>query len=110
MGAQQMSSQQVPIFFSNPDFEFSNEFIHTRYLTDLLQCRFAQGAFKRCLELLYKEKMDGKGLEYTQFGKPETVTYEYARDLFPLDCETVYAVGDNPDSDIDGAKRYGWNR
>jgi HAD superfamily hydrolase (TIGR01456 family) len=98
IGGEQMSTQQVPIFFSNADFEFSNEFIHNR---------FAQGAFKRCLKHLYKEKT-GLELAYTQYGKPETITYDYASDLFPRDCRTVYAIGDNPESDIVGARAFGW--
>lgn len=102
--------QRVPIYFSNGDFEFANEFAHNRWacFSNQLACRFAQGAFRKCLETLYRDKM-GHCLEYTQYGKPENVTYEFAQKLFPKGTERVFAIGDNPDSDILGANRFpGW--
>ncbi|KAF9182237.1 hypothetical protein BGZ51_004855 [Haplosporangium sp. Z 767] len=80
------TKQSVPIFFSNPD-------VH----------------------------LTGQDLEYTSFGKPLKSTYQYAESLLdlidPLDIKnnslpvkrSVYAVGDNPYSDIAGANAYGWN-
>ncbi|KAF9581637.1 hypothetical protein BGW38_001272 [Lunasporangiospora selenospora] len=104
------TKQSVPLFFSNSDLVWSNE-----YPTP----RFAQGTFRTCLERIYKD-MTGHDLEYTLYGKPMTTTYQYAdsvlnrlapthigRDGKPK-RRTVYAIGDNPYADIAGANAYGW--
>ncbi|KAF9920073.1 hypothetical protein FBU30_010139 [Linnemannia zychae] len=102
--------QSVPIYFSNSDFVWSNE-----YPTP----RLAQGAFRACLERLYEETT-GHKLKYTTYGKPMTATYQYAEAVLNriapdhLDPDgipkrrTVYAIGDNPYADIAGANGYGW--
>ena len=76
-----------------------------------------------CLEKLYKE-LTGNALQYTKFGKPEPNTYQYD-DLISFATDVikgvknslwpgmhgehiVYAVGDNPASDIAGANQHGW--
>ncbi|CAG8501057.1 10024_t:CDS:10 [Diversispora eburnea] len=79
---------------------------------------FAQGSFRLALESLF-EKMTGLKLKYELFGKPELVTYNYAQKILVdyaveltgnhLPNRKIYAVGDNPRSDIVGANRYGWN-
>eukprot|EP00842_Homolaphlyctis_polyrhiza_P000368 jgi/Hompol1/1331/HPOL_002681-RA len=126
--------QSLPLYFSNSDFIWSNDFPVNR---------FAQGAFRLALETLYEELSGGQRLAYTKYGKPEHATYkyvaivwciivlavtwlvisylnyrfaterlhEYAKKLWPeeqLPCRTVYAVGDNPASDIHGANKHGW--
>ncbi|KAI1302549.1 hypothetical protein EDD11_005595 [Mortierella claussenii] len=102
------TKQSVPIYFSNPDVVWSNEYPVPR---------FGQGTFKLCLEKIYKN-LTGQDLEYTTYGKPMKSTYHYAETLFnkiaPLPAgqaskRTVYAVGDNPYADIAGANAYGWN-
>ncbi|CAG8664414.1 1621_t:CDS:2, partial [Cetraspora pellucida] len=105
---QELSTRNFPLFFSNPDIIWSN---------DCIVSRMAQGSFRLCLEHLY-EKETGLQLKYTLFGKPETVTYKYAHKLLEdysfeitgqkLPNRRIYAVGDNPASDIAGANRYGW--
>ncbi|KAH8548665.1 HAD-like domain-containing protein [Umbelopsis sp. PMI_123] len=96
--------QDVPVYFSNPDFLWSNEFPVSRY---------GQGAFKTALEAIYK-RHTGKELQSTSFGKPHRATYEYAEkilnSLLPDNSklERVFAVGDNPAADIAGANAYGW--
>ncbi|KAF9203732.1 hypothetical protein BGZ49_006113 [Haplosporangium sp. Z 27] len=104
------TKQTVPLYFSNSDLVWSNEFPNPR---------FAQGTFRTCLERIYKD-MTGHNLEYTLFGKPMTPTYEYAdavlTALAPLHYgpndtpkpRTVYAIGDNPYADIAGANAFGW--
>ncbi|KAG0327718.1 hypothetical protein BGZ99_006979 [Dissophora globulifera] len=80
------TKQSVPIYFSNPD-------IH----------------------------LTGQTLEFTSYGKPNTITYRYVENVLdkvspmPVDANglsvskrTVYAVGDNPYSDIAGANEQGW--
>lgn len=60
--------------------------------------------------------MTGHPLKYTQFGKPHRATYEFASSALAkmaqsMGCETmdkVYAIGDNPSSDIKGANDFGW--
>ncbi|KAF9434472.1 hypothetical protein BGZ76_007961 [Entomortierella beljakovae] len=103
--------QSVPLYFSNSDLVWSNEFPTPR---------FAQGTFRTCLERIYND-LTGHSLEYTLFGKPMTSTYQFAdsvlNTLAPIhDNEpshlaknrTVYAIGDNPYADIAGANAYGW--
>ncbi|KAL2913820.1 hypothetical protein HK105_206699 [Polyrhizophydium stewartii] len=110
--------QSLPLYFSNSDLIWANDYPVNR---------FAQGAFRLALETLYEasrgrlrcELTDGQRLVYTKFGKPEHATYKFAtrmlhdhaKSLWPnetLPCRTVYAVGDNPASDIHGANKHGW--
>ena len=99
--------QSVPIYFSNPDFIWSNDFSVPR---------LAQGAFKAALEHLYT-KLTGHHIEITeQFGKPFPPTYAFTEHVFnQLDPSLrgtkrrIYAVGDNIASDIVGANLAGWH-
>ena len=93
---------QLPIFFSNPDFCWEDRYKYPR---------FSQGAFYRCLQLMYKE-ITGKDLIATHYGKPGAVTYLYASNMLrdqctvmglPRDLTRIYAIGDNPLSDVKGA-------
>ncbi|KAF9365521.1 Haloacid dehalogenase-like hydrolase domain-containing 5 [Mortierella sp. NVP85] len=74
------TKQSVPLFFSNSDLVWSNE-----YPTP----RFAQGTFRTCLERIY-EDMTGQKLQYTLFGKPMSTTYQYAESVLnriaPIHC------------------------
>ena len=115
--------QHMPVFVSNADFTFAGEHPAPR---------FAQGAFVRCLEALYdgvcKEVEESGGppatpLQIERFGKPFAVTYEYAemlladeyRRLRPAHARAqaassgmrIFAVGDNPRSDVRGANGAG---
>nr|XP_002127458.1 haloacid dehalogenase-like hydrolase domain-containing 5 [Ciona intestinalis] len=76
--------------------------------------RFGHGAFLVCLENLYK-KICGRDLEYTALiGKPSEITYEYSQKLIEEiatglnmpELDTVYAIGDNPLTDIYGANMF----
>lgn len=95
--------KQTRLYASNDDFVFSGEYPVPR---------FAQGAFMKCLKLLY-EDLTGRKLEVTHYGKPHTVTYNYAERLLnsisgqsePL--RNVYGIGDNPSADIQGANNAG---
>ncbi|KAI1380838.1 HAD-superfamily hydrolase [Hypoxylon crocopeplum] len=98
---------QPKLYFCNPDFEWSTE--HE-------QPRFAQGAFRAALEGVWSDRTGGKAkLEYTICGKPTLTTYvygeralrEYNERIRPSGkIETVYMVGDNPESDIAGANTF----
>lgn len=102
-GSGNPSGKQTPLFVSNDDFIFSGAYPFPR---------FAQGAFTRCLKLLY-EDLTGRTLEVTNYGKPHNVTYDYAESLLnkisegaePL--QNMYGIGDNPLSDIQGANNAG---
>jgi ribonucleotide monophosphatase NagD (HAD superfamily) len=50
------------------------------------------------------------------YGKPERLTFDYAESLFKQKAEeegleiiNYYMIGDNPEGDIEGANRKGWN-
>eukprot|EP01135_Chromosphaera_perkinsii_P006852 Nk52_evm7s621 gene=Nk52_evmTU7s621 len=93
--------QVVPYFSSNADF---------LWMAEHNEPRFGQGAFTMCLNTLF-EGMTGSPLNYTQFGKPYPITYEYSEALLQNEASrlgfkgltTVYGIGDNPKSDIRGA-------
>ena len=105
----------MPIHFSNPDF--LSKFEHP-------YPRFAQGAFKVALRALYEAKLRAlrvpeetigeKLAAFRQWGKPTEATFRFVeqrlRDLAPggsgpVATERFYMVGDNPTSDIEGARR-----
>ncbi|KAJ8686381.1 hypothetical protein QAD02_022175 [Eretmocerus hayati] len=77
--------------------------------------RYGHGAFLHCLECLYK-KVTGKELVYTALiGKPSILTYCYANDKIAEHArkigispkiETLYAIGDNINTDVYGANLY----
>lgn len=130
--------QSVPIFFSNPDFLWSNDFAVPR---------FGQGGFRKCLERVYEEVTGRELEEVKQFGKPFKETYAFAErrleelaksyggslcnfsgnvrgtvsgningnasagagsNDMAVTRKTVFAVGDNIASDITGANHWGW--
>ena len=105
------AAQSVPVYVANPDFVYGGEFAFVRYTV---------GAFVRCLALLYRELL-GAELACTFYGKPEPTTYAWARTVLARELErrapqahdrghaqaqlrTVYAIGDNPRSDVRGAR------
>lgn len=96
----------VPIFFSNPDSVWAAEYRAPR---------LAQGAFRECVRAVY-EQQTGLKLQVTQYGKPHTTTYDYAKRVLDEQAHelgqgpitTYYGIGDNPESDIAGANAAGW--
>ncbi|XP_076659180.1 haloacid dehalogenase-like hydrolase domain-containing 5 [Halictus rubicundus] len=77
--------------------------------------RYGHGAFLLCLESLYK-KITGKDMLYSALvGKPAEVTYYYGNHMLRKHAEsigithnvdTIYAIGDNINTDIFGANLY----
>ncbi|KAL9649790.1 hypothetical protein ABK040_009604 [Willaertia magna] len=106
------TKQEVNINFCNPDLVYQGICIHPR---------FTQGAFRECLNCLFlKMNHNTLPLNCKLFGKPFEITYNYAKEILleqlkkyhqfendSLDDLTIYAIGDNPLSDIKGANENG---
>ncbi|KAI9050861.1 hypothetical protein LZ554_004979 [Drepanopeziza brunnea f. sp. 'monogermtubi'] len=103
------TKQSIPIYFSQGDL-----LCPTEHPTP----RMSQGTFRIGLEAIYKA-VTGHELERIVYGKPETATYKYADEVMTswMDTihgeerlpENIYMIGDNPQSDIIGGNKYGWN-
>ncbi|KAJ2711523.1 hypothetical protein H4R19_003208 [Coemansia spiralis] len=113
-GGAPSNRQSVPLYMSNSDLVFSNEYAHPR---------FGQGAYHVCLHAMWDALTAGAPLAHTRFGKPFRVQYDFAERLLDqLACKAVpatdvaqlrarrrvYAIGDNPAADIAGANGAGW--
>lgn len=105
-----LQDDQPKLYFCNPDVEWATPFAVSR---------LAQGGFRAALEGVWAAATKGKGqLNSWTCGKPTSTTYEfgevvlekYRRRVYPkaantCSLETVYMIGDNPESDIRGALR-----
>lgn len=105
-----LQDDQPRLYFCNPDLEWATPFAVSR---------LAQGAFRAALEGVWAAATKGKGhLHAWTCGKPTSTTYEYGEAVLEKyqrrtvrahgsssRLETVYMVGDNPESDIRGALR-----
>lgn len=95
-----------PLFFSHNDVVWSASHDLTR---------LGMGALRLSLEAMFKA-VTGKELNTTAFGKPQIGTFQFAtrllkqwrRDTHGIDAppETVYFVGDTPESDIRGTNDF----
>ena len=95
-----------PVFFSHNDVVWSASHDLTR---------IGMGALRVSLEAMFKA-VTGKELKTTAFGKPQIGTFEFATRLLQqwrkethrIDSppDTVYFVGDTPESDIRGTNEY----
>ncbi|CAI6332276.1 unnamed protein product [Periconia digitata] len=95
-----------PVFFSHNDVVWSASHDLTR---------IGMGALRVSLEAMFKA-VTGKELQTTAFGKPQIGTFEFAtrllqewrKDTHGIDSppDTVYFVGDTPESDIRGTNEY----
>lgn len=96
-----------PIFFSHNDVVWSAAHDNVR---------LGMGALRGIVEYTFKEVTKGKTLETHAFGKPQISTFEFATRLLKrwrknehkLNAapNTVYFVGDTPESDIRGTNAY----
>ncbi|KAG7119167.1 putative CDP-alcohol phosphatidyltransferase class-I family like protein [Verticillium longisporum] len=97
-----------PIFFSHNDVVWSAAHDNVR---------LGMGALRRMLEVIFKDVTKKKGTLHTHaFGKPQVSTFEFATRLlqqwrrhqhgFNAPPDTVYFVGDTPESDIRGTNTY----
>ncbi|KAF4548484.1 putative haloacid dehalogenase-like hydrolase 4 [Elsinoe fawcettii] len=110
-----LQDEQPPLYFSNPDLWWAN--------SNPLP-RLGQGAFREALEGVWAAitggPANGVKLHKTVIGKPHQGTYEYAEKqlranrerltkqngTLPAALRKVYMVGDNPESDIQGANGF----
>lgn len=103
-----VEEQVVDLYFSNPDITFPNEY----HLP-----RLAGGAFRVALDAVF-ERVTGRRLRAVQFGKPHSPNYDLAEQVLRTQAgrlgfcgvsalHRVYAVGDNPLSDVRGANARG---
>lgn len=100
--------QAIPFYACNADLVYN---------TDYPQPRITQGAFLEAFRHLY-ELTTGSSLEILFCGKPFTLTSRLAEKVLATEAallgveapkpETIYAVGDNPRSDVRGARNAGW--
>lgn len=98
--------QGPPVFFSHNDVVWSTSHELTR---------IGMGALRASLEAMFKA-ITGKELETIAFGKPQIGTFQFATRLLKQwrsdthgirsPPETVYFVGDTPESDIRGANEF----
>ncbi|EGI69624.1 PREDICTED: cat eye syndrome critical region protein 5 homolog [Acromyrmex echinatior] len=95
----------IPVLACNMDLLWASEAPIPRY---------GHGAFLLCLENLYK-KVTNKDMTYAALvGKPSEITYyhanqllvNHARSLGIDNIDTIYAIGDNINTDIFGANLY----
>ncbi|XP_049738093.1 haloacid dehalogenase-like hydrolase domain-containing 5 isoform X1 [Elephas maximus indicus] len=96
----------LPVLASNMDL---------LWMAEAKMPRFGHGTFLLCLETIY-QKVTGQELRYEGLtGKPSILTYQYAEDLIGQQAERrgwaapiqkLYAVGDNPMSDVYGANLF----
>ncbi|XP_033647452.1 haloacid dehalogenase-like hydrolase domain-containing 5 [Asterias rubens] len=85
------------------------------WMSEAPRPRLGHGSFMVCLESLYK-KITGRDLLYTVLtGKPSQITYHCAENVLSQQAQamgctaplrTLYAIGDNPMTDIYGANLY----
>lgn len=95
-----------PIYFSHNDIVWSAAHDNVR---------LGMGALRKMIEMLFFE-LHGKELETIAFGKPQIGTFEFAtrllqqwrKDEHRIDAppDTVYFVGDTPESDIRGTNQF----
>ncbi|XP_020857254.1 haloacid dehalogenase-like hydrolase domain-containing 5 isoform X1 [Phascolarctos cinereus] len=96
----------LPVLISNMDL---------LWMAEAKMPRFGHGTFLLCLESIYR-KITGKELKYAALvGKPNITTYQYAESLIRKQAERrawgapirrLYAIGDNPVTDVYGANLY----
>ncbi|RMZ89567.1 hypothetical protein DV736_g3221, partial [Chaetothyriales sp. CBS 134916] len=98
--------QGPPVFFAHNDVIWATSHSHSR---------IGMGALRASLEAMFRA-ITGKELQTVAFGKPQLGTFEFAtrllrqwrKDTHRINRppETVYFVGDTPESDIRGTNEF----
>jgi len=95
-------TEHIPVYTTNNDLVYSGKFSLPR---------LTSGAFNECLKHMYKQ-LYNKELQMEHYGKPFSVTYDYAKkhlsEYAKTELSNTYMIGDNPKSDIRGARAAGW--
>ena len=98
--------QHVDIYFSNPDLIYADKFEWPRHGQGIILSTLFS-IFSRNHPNLYPFK-------FTQYGKPEALTFDFAKDRLRKKAEkqgveisNFYMIGDNPAADIRGGNRNG---
>ncbi|KAE9366732.1 HAD-superfamily hydrolase [Stipitochalara longipes BDJ] len=96
-----------PIYFSHNDIVWSAAHDNVR---------LGMGALRKMITMLFNDLTKGKDLKTIAFGKPQIATFEFATRLLQQwrkdehqinrPPETVYFVGDTPESDIRGTNQF----
>jgi len=98
----EVPNKHIPVYCTNNDLVYAGTFKLPR---------FTFGAFNEILKHLYKQFFN-KELQMEHYGKPFAVTYQYAethlKEMAKTDLSNIYMIGDNPKSDIRGARGAGW--
>ena len=93
------SSEQIPVYSTNPDLV---------YATNHSVPRLTLGSFVQFCQLAYRN-YTSKALVVEQCGKPYSPCYRECEKRFHSnrDIDMIFAIGDNPSSDIQGANLAG---
>jgi len=99
--------EHIPVYCTNTDL---------LYAADYPIPRIGQGAILTCIRAMY-EMYFGGTLVPILYGKPTRATYEYAGELLNQQAKELghqgvddfWGIGDNPESDINGANLASWN-
>jgi len=95
------------IYFSHNDVVWATDFEHTR---------LGMGALRLIVETIFKDRTGKELTKVESFGKPQMGTFRYAtrvleewrKETFGVEGapETIYFVGDTPESDIQGTNNF----
>jgi HAD superfamily hydrolase (TIGR01456 family) len=92
----------IPVWIVNNDFMYADEFNLPR---------LAFGPYTLALKTIYN-KLYGEDMHINMCGKPERITFEYAKieaqKLTRTPIGNCYMIGDNPEGDIRGANQMNW--
>jgi len=95
-------ADHIPVYTTNNDLVYGGKFPLPR---------LTSGAFNECLKHMYKQ-LYHKELHMEHYGKPFAVTYQFAtnylKEFAKTELSNTYMIGDNPKSDIRGARAAGW--
>ena len=98
------------MFITNPDLKWADKYPLPRMSGQL--------PFVLALNAYLESAYGGMKAEFTSFGKPSKLTFEYAEEVlreqaaeFGVDITEIYMIGDNLSGDIKGPKlmEAGWN-
>ncbi|KAG8823121.1 hypothetical protein FRC17_009399 [Serendipita sp. 399] len=101
--------ERVELIFCNPDLVWRGAYPEPR---------LGQGGFREAFQSLHTA-LKGKRYEDTRLGKPSTETFHHAENMLMILAgqtfdtvipkKSIFMIGDNPESDIAGANKAGWN-